>query len=997
MPPLFDTPILCPILVGREPYLDLLRQRLNEACSGHGQTFLLAGEAGIGKSRLVAEAKAWAQQNNLMLLQGNCFEPDRVLPYGPILDVLRGFIAVHTAEPLESFAPELVKLIPELSTLLPDITPSHLLEPSQEKKRHFQTLDTFFSGNAGGSLMIIEDIHWCDDTSLDFLLYFSRQISKTPILLLLTYRNDELNPSLGHFLADLDHAHLANEVTLTRLSLADVEAMIAAIFEQPHPIKREFSEAIYSLTDGNPFFVEETLKALMVSGDIYYAVGGWTRKPISELRIPRTVQDAVQRRTDQLSETTRQLLMLAATAGRRFDFDLLQHLTQSPEPELLKQVRDLISAQLVMEESADHFHFRHALTRQAIYNQLLVRERRALHRRIAEALEEMHSPTTNSRLSELAYHTYEAGMWEKTLDYSRQAGEKAQRQLYTPRAALEHYNRALEAARQLHVPLPLTLFHERGQVYETLGEYELAHADYEAELSEARLRADQQGEWQALIDLGFLTVSRDYSKAGDYFRAALSLAPALEDPALVARTLNRVGNWHLNLAQPADALQYHFEAARIFESLNDKPGLAATHDLLGITHLVICDIPQYVAHYEQAMSLFREMDDQGGFISSLSIYATRGADYLASVAAPVITPFADRLRDGQQALVVAKQLGARPAETLGNLWLGLSLVSSGEYSQGLAYLHAGLELAKAIDHRHFVTTGHMILGAFYLDIFAFPLAIVHLEQAQALARETDSRIWLGNVTAFLADVHTQQNNFAKAEATLHTLLTSDLPMQTTHQRQLWRAKAEWHLAQGRATEAFAIAEGLIDSAPGVGTNTTPRLSLLKGESALALRRYATTQAALRSAQNIAQALSLKPLLWRIHFAQGRLEQAQGKEEQAEISFAEGQSLVDSLSADLALSDSTLRQYLKQGAERLLRSRGNPARVLVRDQFDGLTPREREIAALLAQGKSNKEIAEILVLSNRTIESHISNILAKLSFTSRAQIAVWAVEKGLLKT
>jgi len=984
-------------MVGRASYLDLLEQRLNEACKGHGQTLLLAGEAGIGKSRLVTEAKAWADQNSMAILQGNCFEPDRMLPYAPILDLLRAFIASHSAEPLQPFASELVKLLPELGMLLLDIAPSPPLEPAQEKQRLFQTLDQVIMGKAGGSLVIIEDIHWCDDASLEFLLHLARSISKTPILLLLTYRNDELNSALRHFLADLDHARLASEMTLNGLLKVDVEAMIGAIFEQARPIQPEFAEAIYSLTDGNPFFIEETLKALMTSGDIYYGIGGWTRKPIDELRIPRTVQDAVGRRTDQLSEGARELLKLAAVAGRRFDFDLLQRLTEFPEAELLKCVKELIAAQLVAEVSAEHFLFRHALTRQAIYSHLLVRERRSLHRQIAETLQEMPNPTNNTRLAELAYHTYEADMWEKALSYSRQAGETAQHQLYTPRAALEHYNHAIEAALQLHVPVPLALFHERGQVYETLGEHELAYADYEAELTEARARTDHQGEWQALIDLGFLSASRDYAKAGDYFRAALALAPSLSDPALVAHTLNRVGNWHLNLAQPAEALQYHFEAARIFDGLNDKHGLAATHDLLGITHLVVCDLTRYVAHYEEAMKLFREVDDQGGFISSLSIYATRGADYLACVAAPVIVPLADRLRDGQKALEMAQQLGARPAETLGNLWLGLSLVSSGEYSQGLERIRAGLELANAIEHRHFMATGHMILGAFYLDVFAFPLAAVHLERARSLARETESHIWLGNITAFLADLHTQQNNFAKAEAIIHSLLTPDLSMQTTNQRQLWRAKAEWRLVQGHAAEAFDIAQRLIDSAPDAGTNTIPRLSLLLGEAALALRRYATSQTALQNAQQVAQALSLKPLLWRILIAQGRVARAQGKEDQAEIHFAEGRSLLDSLLADLALSDPTLPQHLRQASERLMRSRGNSARVLVRDQFNGLTPRERDIAALIAQGRSNKEIAEALVLSNRTVESHISNILSKLNFTSRSQIAVWAVEKGLLKT
>src|SRR5262245_27888795 len=119
---LFDKPILCPIMVGRASYLDLLKQHLVETQSGHGQIFLLAGEAGIGKSRLVAESKAWSHQNGLVILQGNCFEPDRVLPYAPILDLLRTFIASHSAESLRAFIPELLKLLPELAVQFPGVS-----------------------------------------------------------------------------------------------------------------------------------------------------------------------------------------------------------------------------------------------------------------------------------------------------------------------------------------------------------------------------------------------------------------------------------------------------------------------------------------------------------------------------------------------------------------------------------------------------------------------------------------------------------------------------------------------------------------------------------------------------------------------------------------------------------------------------------------------------------------------------------------------------------
>src|SRR5262249_18662314 len=155
---------------------------------------------------------------------------------------------------------------------------------------------------------------------------------------------------------------------------ADVEAMLQAIFELTQPPRADFLDALFALTDGNPLFIEEVLKSLIASGDIYQEGGAWTRKPLSELHIPRTVQVAVQQRTSHLSEAAHNLLTLAAVAGQRFDFTVLQAVTQQSESELLQLVKELITAQLVVEESDETFAFRHALTQQAIYAGLLARE-----------------------------------------------------------------------------------------------------------------------------------------------------------------------------------------------------------------------------------------------------------------------------------------------------------------------------------------------------------------------------------------------------------------------------------------------------------------------------------------------------------------------------------------------------------------------------------------------------------------------------------------------
>ena len=167
---------------------------------------------------------------------------------------------------------------------------------------------------------------------------------------------------------------------------------------------------------------------------------------MGELHIPRSVQDAVQQRTDRLSEPTREILTMAAVAGRRFDFALLQELTHHDEQYLLQAIKEMIAAQVVIEESEEQFAFRHALTRQAIYADLLVRERKALHRCIADTMERLYVPTLEAHLADLAYHFYEAGAWEQALKYGQLAGEQAER-LYAPHTVIEQATQALDASR----------------------------------------------------------------------------------------------------------------------------------------------------------------------------------------------------------------------------------------------------------------------------------------------------------------------------------------------------------------------------------------------------------------------------------------------------------------------------------------------------------------------------------------------------------------------
>jgi DNA-binding CsgD family transcriptional regulator/Flp pilus assembly protein TadD len=936
-----NTPVVCPVLIGRTPDLALLQLSLEQVKSGKGQVALLCGEAGIGKSRLVAELKTEAFAQGFQLLQGNCFPTDRSCPYAPLLDLLRSvFLASSTAQ-IEAlvgpFAREFAPLLPDVVHQFPDLTvlpPSPSLDPEQEKRRLFAALAHFFLSQSAERplLLVVEDLHWSDDTSLELLQYVARRCATQPLLVLLTYRSDEVRPTLSHWLAELDREHLGQEVALTRLTRSETGAMLRAIFALGRPVQAAFLDAIYTLTEGNPFFIEEILKSLIAAGEISYTDGAWDRKPLGELHIPRSIADAVQQRSDHLSESARQLVILAAVAGRRFDFALLQQMTRRDEQQLLTLMKELMRAQLVVEDSAEQFAFRHALTRQAIYAQLLVRERKALHRTMAETMEHLYAGELEEHLADLAYHFSEAGVFEKALSYAQQAGERAQR-LYASRAAIEQFTRALDASRHLTLPPSPTLYHARGQAYEILGDFEQARHDYEQALEAAHEAHNGVAEWQSLLDLGALWAERDYQQTGAYFRRTLERARVLADPKLLAHSLNRLGNWHANVEQPLEALNCHQEALTIFQEVHDQHGVAETLDLLGMVGSLSGDMVQSAAYYWQVVELFRVMDNREGLVSSLATLLLCGDTYFSATLVTVAASVTEVRRVGERALMLAREIGQRSGEAYTCNCMAHCLGSSGEYAHALELAHEGLRIAEEIEHRQWMTATHWALGALYLDLLELTMARQHLEQALALARREPDR-------------------------------------------------------------TLAITEQLFASAAHVsGEQSIPHLAHLRGEALAMLNRPAEAETALQAAHTGAVTRGLRPLLWRITIDLGNLYQAQQRGEDAEHAFASAQELIEELATPIP--DTALRAHFLQQATALLPHQEplSPRRAAKR-AFGGLTEREREVAALIAQGKASREIAEILVVNSRTIEKHIENILSKLGFTSRAQIAVWASEKGL---
>src|SRR5581483_4702341 len=401
---------------------------------------LISGETGIGKSRLLAEMRAECSRNGWQVLEGHCFEQDQALPYSAWSDMLRQILAGPTRDAalrlLARSGRELVQLLPELAGMAGIPPPQPGDDPLQQKRRLVQEVSRLLTSLAAQRplAVLIEDIHWADEATLDLLLHVAHSVTSARMLLVATFRSDEVGDNLGATLAELDRRRVAAELQLTRLDADEVRQMVAAILGPTGSSPRGFADTVFALTEGNPFFIEEVLRSVQPDA------GG----DGSGLVIPRSVREAVRRRFNRLSGPARRVAQYAAVAGRRFDFAVLGRVCGLDEAQLLDIVKELIGAQLIVEASPDVFAFRHALTREAVYTALLARERNHLHGQIAAALEETNADRLEQVAADLGYHFFEAEEWAKALHYASLAAGEADR-AYAPRSAIEHYSRAIQA------------------------------------------------------------------------------------------------------------------------------------------------------------------------------------------------------------------------------------------------------------------------------------------------------------------------------------------------------------------------------------------------------------------------------------------------------------------------------------------------------------------------------------------------------------------------
>jgi ATP/maltotriose-dependent transcriptional regulator MalT len=525
-----------------------------------------------------------------------------------------------------------------------------------------------------------------------------------------------------------------------------------------------------------------------------------------------------------------------------------------------------------------------------------------------------------------------------------------------------------------------------------------AKVDYERALHAARQTEEGRLEWQSILDLGVLWMGRDYKRAGAYFQQAVDLARHLDDAVLYAHSLNQQATWLLNTGQITEALATNREALALFEAQQDQPGMIETLDLLGTVSIHEDDSVNAVLVYDRAIDFLRAMGNRSVLCSCLTMRAACAAPWGGDTCCTVNGSLAECERDLVEALQLARELKWAAGEAFGEIFFGGTLASFGRLGSGLAHVQRGLRLATEIDHQQGIACARDALGRISLALLAPEQALAHAEVGLEAARELGPAIWITYLIAIKVRAYAALGQPKLAEAALQEVRPwAKNPRQAT-ERQLLLAWAELALVQQQPELALERCEQLLSTAPQRAGETEerviPRLWKCQGEALSAQGRGEEAIQVLEEARRGALLQQYLPLLWQIECSLGRAYQRQRRLEEAQQAFASARQGIAMLAE--SIEDPALRSRFEQAAQATLPKEKavSPRRAIAR-QYGGLTEREREVAALIGQGKSNAEIAEPLVVSKRTVETYVSNMLSKLGFTSRSQIALWAQGKELV--
>jgi tetratricopeptide (TPR) repeat protein len=840
-------------LVGRERELGQLLDAFARARSGEGQVVFVVGEPGIGKSRLLLElhrrvgaAGDWHE--------GHCLSFGKAMAFHPLVDLIRRWFGVEESDGDAAIAAKLARGVAEIGADLGPVTPYlrallsvdpgddgvRAMSPAERRGEILDALRRLLvrAAERQSQILIIEDLHWIDSASEQFLATLVDSVPAARALLVFTYRPGYPNP-FG------DRSYFTRIVPAP-LSADDSARMAAAVLATD-TLPAGLRALVATKAEGNPFYVEELVKSLEESGVLRRANGRLDlARPVTTSDIPSTIQDVIAARIDRLAEAPKRTLQLASVIGREFTRRLVDRLAEIRE-RTEDYLRELTALELIHERRRFPelaYMFKHALTQDVTYASLLVQRRKELHGLIGRAIEELYADRLPEHFEMLAHHFSHAEDWDRALDYLLKAAEKAT-QAFGLRQALDLYAEALAVADRRREPAPpatiMGIQRARADLFFGIGEFVRSREAAEALVDLARRVGDRPAEAGALVQI------------------AVALQWAEDFPAALERVR---------------------EAIEIAESVGAQAPLSFGLYTQGYLHGLNGRLDEAAADVGRALTIGRAVGDpnrQGLALHFLSLYRSWQGEYR-----PSLDLSEEGIRIAREQHLVIPLLRC--------LWNeGLAASDVGEYDRSLAALEEGLALAEKIGDDAYIPRFLNTIGWLRIECGDYPAGVGLSEQSyEATGRSSraghgtgaERRSFIRNnqAEAWMA----QGDLGAAAEAleeSQHIVLRPPPSRWMTwrYSTHCYAGLGQLALQRGDPERARRLADQSLEiAAPTRSRKFESWAWRIKGESAIARRAWDEADDALRRALAIAEAIGQPRQTWLSQVACGRLDAARGR-------------------------------------------------------------------------------------------------------------------------
>jgi DNA-binding CsgD family transcriptional regulator len=1006
-------PIASPVLIGRAGELDVLKAAMSRASEIEASVVLVVGEAGIGKTRLIDEFRAWAEANGADVRAGTCLEVGAGgFPYGPIVEALRPVIRGRSLHDLQALtgpaATELGRLFPEVplapagqssehsSSLQPDDRSPVKMTGRAAHARLFEVILRLVGGLAAErpQVLVVEDLHWADTSTRELVGFLAHNLRQERVLVIGTFR-DELprrSDPLRPFVAQLLRNPRVEYLEIERLTERDVRDLLRAILgTDPDP---RLAREIARRSDGNPFFVEELLHA---------SLGGWDAG-----QMPRTVRELLLARIASLSTDAVAVLRAVAVAGPRAVDDVIGDVVGLPPRRYEHAVRECVGSMLISPQAQGPYRFRHTLLGEVVAEDLLSSERRNLHAAVAACLMGSAPETWRHQphlAAELARHWDAAGRLDLALVASIAAGAAAN-EAYAFGEASAHYERAVRAWPAVdhpeeHAGIDLvTLLEQAARAAFLAGDLGRA-VDHAARATDAVSARDDPVRAAGLrrVLASYLSTGGDDERAIAVLEDAVSLLEGTALSPTRAWTVTGLAAELMLQGRFAESRSHCQDALRMARALGLMEVEAQVLNFLGVDLVNLGLVEEGLGQLREAVALADRCGPPVVLLEAINNLA-------------VMLDRADRPAEG----VTVAVGGVEQAEQLGldritggvlRATAGAVLRRVGRWDEATAVLTIGLvtqpegELAISLyKERGLLRVAEGEFESAESDLQTARLSGAHARRADTIPgiaeAEAELALWRGDPDAAAAAVREALSREAETAAPITTLSLCWLGIRAQADRaevaRARRVSLDVGDAIQRGGELLSRAHAFGNGFPGTGAPATSgmlaTIALATGEHGRLVG--APAPQAWRDAYDRWDAIGVP---YAAAYARYRCSEAilaaHGERSAARDLLGRAAASASRLGArplHRAIAALAKRSRIDLAAATSSFEPGRPSTTPSAGRPFGLTPRELDVLALVAEGRTNRQIATDLFISEKTVGIHMTNILGKLGVSHRADAA-----------